>query len=279
MKDSSSKERFAVVDKVCSRNQNKDKAVIIKTPDEIALMREANQIVAEALLKLEQTVEPGISTWELDKIAEDHCLKRKGVPAFKGYRGFPASLCVSINEEVVHGIPSRKRKLKKGDVISVDFGVQLKGYFGDSAITIPVGKIDKATDRLLEVTKQSLDLAIEQVQVGNRISDLSRAVQGHVEKNGFSVVRQFVGHGIGASLHEGPEIPNFVQSGSSPRILEGMVLAIEPMVNLGTHKVKVLRDGWTVITADKKISAHFEHSIAVTKDGPVILSTREDIVH
>lgn len=260
-----------------SRNQRREKAVIIKTVDEIALMREANQIVAETLAKLEKVVEPGISTWELDRIAQDHCLKRNGIPAFKGYRGFPASLCVSINEEVVHGIPSRKRKLKEGDVISVDFGVQYKGYFGDSAITIPVGRIDKRCNKLLEVTRQSLDLAIEQVQVGNRISDISKAVQDHVESNNFSVVRQFVGHGIGASLHEGPEIPNFVQSGSSPRILEGMVLAIEPMVNMGTHKVKVLRDGWTVITADKKISAHFEHSIAATSNGPVILSSRENI--
>lgn len=239
-------------------------------------MREANLIVAETLALLEKVVEPGISTWELDRMSEDLCIKRKGVPAFKGYRGFPASLCVSINEEVVHGIPSRKRKLKKGDILSVDFGVQYKGFFGDSAVTIPVGKIEKKKERLLDVTRKSLELAIEQVQVGNRISDISKAVQDHVEKNGFSVVRQFVGHGIGASLHEGPEIPNYIHSGSSPRIQKGMVLAIEPMVNLGTHKVKVLRDGWTVITLDNKASAHFEHSIAATEDGPVILSSREN---
>ena len=262
-----------------SHSQPKEKAVILKTSDEILLMRDANQIVAETLTLLEQMAQPGISTWELDKAAEDLCLKRKGVPAFKGYRGFPASLCVSINEEVVHGIPSRKRKLKKGDILSVDFGVQYKGYFGDAAITIPVGRIDSEKHKLLKVTERSLELAIEKVQVGNRISDISKAVQDIVEKNGFSVVRQFVGHGIGSSLHEGPEIPNFVQSNSSPRIMSGMVLAIEPMVNIGTHKVKVLRDGWTVITADKKVSAHFEHSIAVTDDGPMILSSRENFRH
>lgn len=259
-----------------SRNQSNEKAVILKTTDEILLMQDANQIVAETLSLLEQMVEPGISTQELDQAAEELCRKRKGVPAFKGYRGFPASLCVSINEEVVHGIPSRKRKLKKGDILSVDFGVQYKGFFGDSAITIPVGKIDSEKDRLLKVTQKSLELAIDQVQVGNRIADISKAVQDHVEKNRFSVVRQFVGHGIGSSLHEGPEIPNYVQSGTSPRVLSGMVLAIEPMVNIGTHKVKVLRDGWTVVTADRKVSAHFEHSIAATEEGPVILSSREN---
>ena len=262
-----------------SHKKSNEKAVILKTTDEILLMQDANQIVAETLTLLDQIVEPGISTWELDKVAENLCLKRKGVPAFKGYRGFPASLCVSINEEVVHGIPSRKRKLKNGDILSVDFGVQYKGYFGDSAITIPVGKIDKEKGRLLKVTQTSLELAIEKVQIGNRIADISKAVQDYVEQNEFSVVRQFVGHGIGSSLHEGPEIPNYVHSGASPRILGGMVLAIEPMVNFGTHKVKVLRDGWTVITADKKVSAHFEHSIAATEDGPLVLSSRENFIH
>ncbi len=177
---------------------------------------------------------------------------------------------------MVHGIPSRKRKLKKGDIVSVDFGVCYNGYYGDSAITIPVGKINKTAFDLLRVTKESLDLAIRQVRVGNRIADISKAVQEHAEKHHYSVVRQFVGHGIGASLHEGPEVPNFVSKGQSPRLLEGMVVAIEPMVNLGTHNVKVLRDGWTVITADKKVSAHFEHSVAVTADGPVVLSDRSN---
>lgn len=251
------------------------KSITIKSRDEIRVMEEANRIVAEVLVMLQKTVEPGITTFELDRLAEDLCQKRKAVPAFKGYRGFPGSLCVSINEEVVHGIPSRKRKLKKGDIISVDFGTLYKGYYGDSAVTIPVGTIDGVKEKLLKVTEESLHKAIEQVRVGNRITDVSAAVQDHVETHGFSIVRQFVGHGIGTSLHEGPEIPNFVQDNSSPRLQEGMVLAIEPMVNAGTYKVKVLRDGWTVVTSDKKPSAHFEHSVAVTADGPLVLSSRE----
>ena len=250
------------------------KSITIKSRDEIRVMEEANRIVAEVLVMLQNTVAPGITTFELDRLAEDLCLKRKAVPAFKGYRGFPGSLCVSINEEVVHGIPSRKRKLKKGDIISVDFGTLYKGYYGDSAVTIPVGVVDQVKEKLLKVTNESLHKAIEQVRVGKRIGDVSAAVQEHVEKNGFSIVRQFVGHGIGTSLHEGPEIPNFVQDNGSPRLQEGMVLAIEPMVNVGTYKVKVLRDGWTVITSDKKPSAHFEHSVAVTADGPLVLSSR-----
>jgi len=252
------------------------KSMVVKTAEQISIMKEANQIVAETLTLLKKNVDVGITTWELDKIAEDLCVKRNARPAFKGYRGFPASLCVSINEQVVHGIPSKKCKLRKGDIISIDFGVEYKGFFGDSAITLPVGRIDSIRKKLLEVTERSLKLAIEKVQVGNRISDISAAVQDHVEENGLSVVRQFVGHGIGNSLHEGPEIPNFVQNERSPRIIEGLVLAIEPMVNLGTHKVKVLKDGWTVITADKKPSAHFEHSVAVTANGPLILSSRDD---
>ncbi len=254
-----------------------NRAIVIKSHDEIQIMYEANQIVAEVLATLQKVVEPGISTWELDKIAEEICVKRGAVPAFKGYRGFPGSLCVSVNEEVVHGIPSRKKKLKKGDIISVDFGTRVKGFHGDSAVTIPVGRVDNVTHKLLKVTDESLHLGIEQVQPGNRISDIGAAVQKHVEANGFSVVRQFVGHGIGSSLHEAPEVPNYVQGGSSPRLIAGMVIAIEPMVNVGTHKVKVLKDGWTVVTADKKYSAHFEHTVAVTEDGPVILSSRENI--
>ncbi len=253
------------------------KSIMVKSPDEIKIMREANQIVAEVLVMLEKIVEPGISTFELDRQAEELCRKRKAVPAFKGYRGFPGSLCVSVNEEVVHGIPSRKRKLKKGDIISVDFGTFFNGYYGDSAITIAVDKIDSVKLQLLKVTRESLDRAIEQVVIGNRISDISGAVEQYVKSNGFSVVRQFVGHGIGTSLHEGPEIPNFVQDEASPRLIEGMVLAIEPMVNAGTHKVKVLRDGWTVVTSDRQPSAHFEHSVAVTVEGPLILSSRANI--
>ncbi len=249
--------------------------MVVKSADEISIMQEANQIVAEALILVKRHVEAGVTTWELDRLAEDFCTRKKVRPAFKGYRGFPGSLCVSVNEQVVHGIPSKKCKLKKGDIISIDFGVEYMGYFGDSAITLPVGNISAQTRRLLDVTRRSLELAIEKVQIGNRISDISAAVQGYVEQNGFSVVRQFVGHGIGTSLHEGPEIPNFVQDDRMPRIVEGLVLAIEPMVNAGTHKVKVLKDGWTVITADKKPSAHFEHSVAVTADGPLVLSSRD----
>ncbi len=256
--------------------QQSAKPILVKTADEIKIMRDANQIVAETLSMLLDITEPGITTFELDKMAEELCRKRNSIPAFKGYHGFPSSLCVSINEEVVHGIPSRKRKLKKGDVLSVDFGVCYKGFYGDSAVTIPVGKIRKPVHDLLRVTKESLELAIEQVVPGNRISDVSKAVQIHAEQHGFSIVRQFVGHGIGTSLHEGPEVPNFVSKGQTPRLIEGMVIAIEPMVNLGTHKVKVLRDGWTVITADKKVSAHFEHSVAVTADGPLVLSARDN---
>ncbi len=256
--------------------QQSAKPILVKTADEIKIMRDANQIVAETLSMLLDITEPGITTFELDRMAEELCRKRNSIPAFKGYHGFPSSLCVSINEEVVHGIPSRKRKLKKGDVLSVDFGVCYKGFYGDSAVTIPVGKIRKPVHDLLRVTKESLELAIEQVVPGNRISDVSKAVQTHAEQHGFSIVRQFVGHGIGTSLHEGPEVPNFVSKGQTPRLIEGMVIAIEPMVNLGTHKVKVLRDGWTVITADKKVSAHFEHSVAVTADGPLVLSARDN---
>ena len=255
--------------------QQSAKPILVKTADEIKIMQDANQIVAETLSMLLDVTEPGITTYELDQMAEDLCRKRNSTPAFKGYHGFPSSLCVSINEEVVHGIPSRKRKLKKGDVLSVDFGVCYKGFYGDSAVTIPVGKIKKPVHDLLRVTKESLDLAIQQVIPGNRIADISKAVQDHAEKHGFSIVRQFVGHGIGTSLHEGPEVPNFVSKAQTPRLIEGMVVAIEPMVNLGTHRVKVLRDGWTVITADKKVSAHFEHSVAVTADGPLVLSARD----
>jgi methionyl aminopeptidase len=254
--------------------QSGGKGIIIKSYDEIMIMQEANQIVAETLIFLKKFIEPGISTLELDRIAEDFCKRRQADPAFKGYRGFPGSLCTSINEEVVHGIPSRKRKLKKGDILSIDFGVRYKGYFGDSAITVAVDKISIEVQSLLKVTEEALERSIHKVKVGNRISDISIAVQQFVEEAGFSVVRQFVGHGIGTSLHESPEIPNFFSGEHTPRLIPGMVLAIEPMVNMGTSKVKVLRDGWTVVTTDGKPSAHFEHSVAVTEDGPIVLSYR-----
>jgi len=240
-------------------------------------MFEANQIVAGVLDLLQKRTQPGLTTLKLDRWAEEFCRDHKAEPAFKGYRGFPASLCVSINEEVVHGIPSKKVVLKDGDIVSVDFGVKYKGFYGDAAVTIPVGKISPENKRLLQVTRESLDRAIDQVQVGNRISDISRAVQTFVEKNGFSVVRQFVGHGIGSSLHESPEVPNYIQKGlPSPRIKQGMVFAIEPMVNAGTYNVQVLKDDWTVVTADRKPSAHFEHSIAATEDGPFVLSAFQE---
>jgi len=251
------------------------RSIIVKSAEEILIMQEANKIVSEVLTMLQEVVEPGISTWELDKLAEDFCLKRKAKPAFKGYRGFPGTLCVSVNEEVVHGIPSRKKKLKGGDIVSVDFGTEYKGFFGDSAVTLSVGKIKPDVARLLKVTEESLYVGIEQAVIGNRVGDISEAIQKHVEQAGFSIVRQFVGHGIGSSLHEAPEIPNFFQGERTARLIPGMVLAIEPMVNIGTHKVKVLKDGWTVITSDKKPSAHFEHSVAVTADGPLVLSRRE----
>lgn len=236
-------------------------------------MSAANQIVAAVLDLLGRQIRPGLSTLTLDRWAEQYCRDQHAVPAFKGYRGFPGSLCVSINEQVVHGIPSKKVFLRDGDVVSIDFGVLYQGYYGDAAVTLPVGAISPEKDKLLRVTRESLDLAIAQVQIGNRIADISRAVQEHVEKNGFSVVRQFVGHGIGTSLHESPEVPNYVQKGkTSPRIVEGMVLAIEPMVNAGTYKVKVLDDDWTVVTADRRPSAHFEHSVAATSGGPLVLS-------
>lgn len=258
-----------------SDSNDRGRNIIIKNNDEILLMREANQIVAETLSMLQSVIDVGMTTWELDKLAEELCVKRKAKAAFKGYRGFPGSLCVSVNEEVVHGIPSRKKKLKKGDIISIDFGVLFKGYYGDSAITVPIGNISEDVQKLLETTKKSLHKGIEQAVVGNRIGDISKAIQDCVQARGYSIVRQFVGHGIGTQLHEAPEIPNFYQGERTVKLLPGMVLAIEPMVNLGTHKVKVLRDGWTVITCDKKPSAHFEHSIAVTENGPLILSSVE----
>lgn len=247
-------------------------AIILKTPAEMDIMGEANQIVGATLKMLGERIAPGVSTKQLDRWAEDFARERGAEPAFKGYRGFPGSLCVSLNEQVVHGIPSKKVIVKDGDIVSIDFGVKYKGFYGDSAVTLPVGQLSAKVRKLVAVTRESLYKGIDQVKVGNRINDISKAVQQHVEANGFSVVRQFVGHGIGASLHEAPEIPNYSRSEQTPRLLPGMVLAIEPMVNLGTYDVKVLADGWTVITKDRSPSAHFEHSVGVTEDGPVILS-------
>ena len=222
---------------------------------------------------LQEKAAAGVSTWELDLWAEEFARQNGATPAFKGYHGFPGSLCISLNEQVVHGIPSKKVILAEGDIVSIDFGVLYKGFYGDAAVTLAIGKIDAAKANLIRVTRESLYKGIEQTIVGNRINDISAAIQAHVEKNGYSVVKQFVGHGIGSSLHEGPEVPNYSSDNKrTPRIMPGMVLAIEPMVNLGTFEVRVLKDGWTVTTKDNSPSAHFEHSVAVTEDGPMILS-------
>lgn len=235
-------------------------------------MRNANRIVAETLAMLTEKIRPGLTTRQLDQWAYDFAKAQGAAPAFKGYRGFPGSLCVSVNEEVVHGIPSGRRLLAEGDIVSIDFGVKFEGYYGDAAITVPVGRITPAREKLIKVTRDSLDLAIDQVRVGNRVDDISCAVQKHVESHGFSVVRQFVGHGIGSQLHEPPEIPNYHRNELTPKLLAGMVLAIEPMVNAGASKVKVLKDGWTVVTNDLAPSAHFEHTVLVTDGEPEVLS-------
>ncbi len=245
--------------------------IIIKSPREINLLRKANSIVAEVFRELKKMVEPGVVTQELDSTAEKIIRSRGAVPAFKGYRGFPASICASINEEVVHGIPGL-RKLKEGDIVSLDVGVIFGGYYGDAAITLPVGGVDQGALKLLEVTQRALYIGIEQARLGNRLFDISHAIQLWVEKHGFSVVRDFVGHGIGKDLHEEPQIPNFGTPHQGPRLESGMVFALEPMVNEGTYEVKVLSDGWTVVTADRKRSAHFEHTIAITDGEAEILS-------
>lgn len=236
-------------------------------------MREAGRIVALALETLAKAVRPGISTAELDAIAHAVALSHKATPSFLGYNGYPASLCASINEEVVHGIPSRERVLREGDIISLDFGVIYKGLQGDAAITVPVGQVSDTAQRLIAVTRQSLAKGIEQVLAGNRLSDISAAVQRHVESHGFSVVRQYVGHGIGRAMHEEPQIPNFGPPGRGPVLKPGMVFALEPMVNVGGYSTRVLADDWTVVTEDGSLSAHFEHTVAVTDGGPQVLTT------
>jgi methionyl aminopeptidase len=244
----------------------------LKSPREIEIMKGASRIVAEILLELKGNIREGATTADMDRMAEELTLKKKAKPAFKGYRGFPASLCISVNDEVVHGIPSPKRVLKSGDIVGLDFGVIYEGYYGDSAMTVPIGHISPEVQKLVKVTEECLYKAIEQAMSGNHIADISGAVQQHAEANGYGIVRDFCGHGIGRSLHEDPPVLNYVQNGKGPKIRPGLVLAIEPMINMGTDKVKVLDDGWTVITADGKPSAHFEHTIAVTPDGPVILT-------
>lgn len=245
--------------------------IILKSHAEIEKLRKANRIVGCVIERLAKEICVGISTLELDKIAEDMIASKGAKSAFKGYRGYKHTLCTSVNEEVVHGIPG-PRKLAEGDIIGIDCGVLFDGFYGDMARTFPVGKVSSETEKLLQVTAESLRIGIEQARVGNRLFDISAAIQKHVETAGFSVVRDFVGHGIGTSLHEDPQIPNFGEAGTGVKLREGMVFALEPMVNAGTWKVKVLNDGWTVVTTDKKMSAHFEDTIAITANGPEILS-------
>ena len=245
--------------------------IVLKSANELEKMRVAGQMVAEILALLKEQIVPGITTIELDRLAEAECKKRKAIPAFKGYGGFPYAVCASPNEKVVHGFPD-DRPLQDGEIISIDFGVLYDGYHGDSAFTAPVGVINKDVQHLLQVTEESLIKAIEASVVGGRLSDISHAVQSHVEKEGFSVVREFVGHGIGSKLHEAPQVPNYGPRGQGPRLKEGMTLAIEPMINVGKPGVKVLDDGWTAVTIDGELSCHFEHTIAITENGPEIFT-------
>ncbi len=242
-----------------------------KSKQEIAHMREAGWIIAETFEKLAALIEPGITTEELDAVAERNILERGAKPAFKGLYGFPATLCVAVNEQVVHGIPG-KRKLQDGDIISIDMGAEINSYFGDSARTFCVGEPESETQRLVRVTKEALYKGIDQAYAGIRLTNISHAVQNHVEKHGFSIVRDYVGHGIGTAMHEDPQIPNFGPPGRGPRLEAGTTLAIEPMVNMGTYKVKTLDDQWTVVTEDGKPSAHFEHTILITEGRPEILT-------
>jgi methionyl aminopeptidase len=249
--------------------------IVCRSTAELEKMKAAGRLVGEVLTAMTAMVAPGVTTGELDAVAEKLIVDAGAKPAFKGYHGYPATICASVNEEVIHGIPSTTRVLQEGDVVSIDVGASLRGYYGDSAVTLPVGRISADASTLLRVTEESLYKAIEAVKPGGRVSDIGHAVQKHVEGFGFSVVRDFVGHGIGERMHEDPQIPNYGEPGRGPRLAEGMVLAIEPMVNAGTPAVKVLADGWTAVTRDKSLSAHFEHTVAVTADGAWILTARE----
>ncbi len=246
--------------------------IICKSAAELEKMRRSGLLVWKILQELQEMVKPGVSTDELERTAEKRIREAGARAAFKGYYGYPCVLCTSINNEIVHGIPSPKRVLREGDILKVDIGVELDGYYGDSALTIAVGRISPEVERLLRVTQESLALAIEKVRLGNRLGDICSTVQQHVEAHGYSVVRDFVGHGIGRKLHEDPQVPNYGTPGQGPRLREGMVLAIEPMVNTGSPEARVLDDKWTAITADGGYSAHFEHTVAVTRNGPWILT-------
>jgi methionyl aminopeptidase len=248
--------------------------IYFKTADEIRKLRECNLVVSAVLDACVAAVKPGVSTWELNEIAAREIARHKVLSAFLGYGlpPYPAVLCTSINEVVVHGIPRKDAVLKEGDIVGVDFGCFKDGYCGDSARTVPVGKISAAAQKLIDVTRQALELGIEQCRPGNRLQDIGHAVQTHVESNNFSIVRDFVGHGIGRAMHEDPPVPNFGTPGRGYRLKAGLVLAIEPMVNAGTHEIEVLSDKWTAVTKDRRLSAHFEHSVAITEDGPIVLS-------
>lgn len=241
--------------------------IIIKTAEEIELIARAGKIVTQCHTLLVSKVKPGITTLELDRLTEECILDLGGIPAFKGYRNYPNSLCASINEEVVHGIPS-KRELKDGDIIGLDVGAIVEGFYGDGAVTVSVGEVSGSIQLLIRVTREALQKGLERAVVGNRLSDVSYAIQTHVEKHGYSVVRDFVGHGIGRQLHEEPQVPNYGRPGQGPRLKPGMALAVEPMVNMGGSTVKVLEDGWTAVTCDRSLSAHFEHTIAIEPVGP-----------
>ncbi len=248
-----------------------DGTIILKSKDEIEKLRKSNIIVAEILEKIESIVRPGITTIDMEKICESELKRRKAKSAFKNYRGYPYNLCVSVNDEVVHGMPS-KRILKDGDIVSLDFGALYDGFYGDAAVTVPVGNISNKATKLIETTRTALERAIDVTRTGNRLQDISAAVQSTAEDVGFSVVRAFVGHGIGRNLHESPQVPNFGMPGKGLRLKVGMVLAIEPMVNAGGSDVRIMDDGWTAVTKDGSLSAHFEHSVAITSNGPYVLS-------
>lgn len=246
--------------------------IVLKTSRELALMREACRISAGALQVAGEAVRPGISTWEIDKIAYDYIKSQGAEPNFLNLYGFPATACISINDEVIHGIPSKKRILKSGDIVSIDLGAKIGGYNGDNAATFACGEISEEAKRLMDTTRESLYEAIKMAVPGGKIGDIASAVQNYCESRGYSVVREYTGHGIGKELHEDPSVPNYGTAGRGVRLLPGMTIAIEPMINQGTAKIKVLPDGWTVKTQDSKLSAHFEHTVAITKDGPVILT-------
>jgi methionyl aminopeptidase len=245
--------------------------ILLKSPQELAKMEVANRLVAEILEGIKERLQPGVETRELDELAEEMCRGRRVEPAFKGYRGYPSSICISVNEEIVHGIPGARR-IKAGDLVSLDFGVIYQGYYGDAAVTVAVGEVDNRVRKLMEVTEKALYAGIGQAKAGQRLTDISHAVQTVVESAGFGVIREFVGHGIGRSLHEDPQIPNFGVPGRGPVLQAGMTLAIEPMTSMGAWQVKILQDGWTAVTQDGSLAAHFEHTVAVTENGPRILS-------